>query len=177
MAGTRQSPDRRTGDRARAGDRRVLESTALRFAGRPGAPHGIVRHVGRESGERRDTPVLTGRVGDQFVLALRSGTDAEWYQNVRAADECVVVHDGRAYRAESPRLVDPAAVPEAFPAGVNRLLSRSGPRQYLRMDRGAEVPAEYREVTRRYPARPAVAGLAGAVLLAAVLWRAVNRRD
>ena len=45
-----------------------------------------------------------------------------------------------------------------------------GTEMYLRMDRGEEVPEEYRDVMRHYPARPAIAGIAGGVALAAVLW-------
>lgn len=179
MASEQESRDRRVQDRVRVLNKRLLNPATLRLAGRPLVPYGVVRHVGRRSGRRYDTPVLVSAVGDQFVVPLPYGVDTDWYRNVRAADECTVVYGGSAHRAESPRLVDPSAVPSAFPDWQAQLLLEAGADQYLRMDRGEEVPAEYREVTGEYPAGPAIAGLAGvagAALLAVALWRAARNR-
>lgn len=176
MEGSQVSRYRQVQDRMRVFNKRLLNPFAIRFAGRPFAPYGIVRHVGRRSGQRYDTPVLVSTVGDQFVIPLPYGTDVDWYRNVRAADECTVVYGGSAYRAESPRLVDPAAVPDAFPDWQEWFVRQAGANQFLRMDRGEEVPMEYREVTREYPAGPAVAGVAGAVLVAGIVRRAAKRQ-
>lgn len=163
-------------DRVRGFNKRLLNPFTMRFAGRRFAPYGLVRHVGRQSGRRYDTPVLVSEVGDRFVVPLPYGTDVDWYRNVRAADECVVVYGGTAHRAERPRLVDPAAVPEAFPSWQEAMLAQAGSQQYLRIEKGEAVPTEYRDATEDHPAGPAVAGVAGAVLLAAVLWRVVRGR-
>jgi deazaflavin-dependent oxidoreductase (nitroreductase family) len=175
MSGKTESRYRQVQDRVRGFNKRILNPFVLRLAGRPLVPYGVVRHVGRRSGREYDTPVLVSEVGDQFVVPLPYGTDVDWYQNVRAADECVVVHGGHAYRVESPRLVDSSAVPDAFPTWQEEMIREAGSEQYLRMDRGEEVPTEYGEIARKYPSGPAVAGIAGAVLGAAVLWRAVRR--
>lgn len=174
--GSQVSRYRQVQDHVRVFNKRLLNPFTLRLAGRPGVPYGVVRHVGRKSGRRYDTPVLVSVVDDQFVVPLPYGTDVDWYRNVRSADECAVIHDGSAYRAESPRLVSPSAVPSAFPDWQEALIRWAGADQYLRMDRSEEVPAEYQDVTRQYPAGPAVAGIAGAVLLAALLW-GVGRRE
>ncbi|NHN58788.1 MULTISPECIES: nitroreductase family deazaflavin-dependent oxidoreductase [Halorussus] len=176
MAGETEARDRQARDRVRDVNKRYLNPAAMRLAGRRGMPYGIVRHVGRRSGERYDTPVLVGTRGDRFVVPLPYGTDTDWYRNVRAADECVVIYGGHAYRAESPRLAAPAAVSGVFPAWQRRLIERAGADQYLRMDRAEELPAEYRGATERHPAGPAVAGLAGAALAAWVLWRVARNR-
>jgi deazaflavin-dependent oxidoreductase (nitroreductase family) len=172
----RRSRYRQVQNRVRVFNKRLLNPFTLRFAGRWLSPYGIVGHVGRRSGRRYDTPVLVSEVGDRFVVPLPYGTDVDWYRNVRAADECVVVYGGTAYRAERPRLVDPAAVPEAFPAWQAELILAAGSDQYLRMERAEEVPTEYRDATERHPIGPAAAGVAGAVLLATVLWRVVRGR-
>lgn len=177
MAGETESRYRQAQDRVREFNKRTLNPATMRLAGRRGVPYGIVRHVGRRSGERYDTPVLVGTRGDRFVVPLPYGTDVDWYRNVRAADECVVVYGGRAYRAESPRLVSPAAVSEAFPAWQRGLIERAGADQYLRMDRAEELPAEYRDATREHPAGPALAGLAGTALAAWLLWRVARRPE
>ena len=177
MAEDTESRYREAQDRVRDVNKRFLNPAAMRLAGRPGAPYGIVRHVGRRSGRRYDTPVLVGTHGDRFVVPLLYGTDVDWYRNVRAADECVVVYGGRAYRAESPRLVTPAAASGAFPAWQRRLIEGAGADQYLRMDRAEELPAEYRDAAEEHPAGPAVAGLAGAALAVGILWRVAKNRN
>lgn len=177
MEGAHKSRYREVQDRVRDLNKRVLNPATLRLAGRRGVPYGVVRHTGRKSGETYDTPVLVGTSGDRFVVPLIYGTDVDWYRNVRAADGATVVWQGNAYRVTAPRLTEPATVPEAFPAWMHQLTELGGADQYLRLERGQEVPEEYRDVTQKYPARPAVVGLAGTgvALLAGTLWRVRNR--
>lgn len=160
---------RRIRDRVRVFNKRSLNPVTLRFAGRRFSPYGVVRHIGRRSGRTYDTPVVVATSGDWFVVPLPYGIDVDWYQNVRAADECTILYQGSAYRGVSPRLVDPAAVPEAFPEWVHRLVRRGGAGQYLRVKRGEAVPEVYREVTEEHPVEPLVAGVAVLFLLGAVV--------
>ena len=175
MEGVQQTRHRGVQDRVRGFNKRILNPFMLRFAGRPLAPYGVVRHVGRRTGTEYDTPVLVGRSGDRFVVPLPYGTDADWYRNVRAADGATVVWQGSAYRATEPRLTDPSTVPKAFPEWMDRLVDAGAAQQYLRLERGEEIPEVYRDVTETHPARPAVVGAAGAALLVGVLWRATRR--
>jgi deazaflavin-dependent oxidoreductase (nitroreductase family) len=159
-------------DRVRVFNKHVLNPLTLRFAGRPGVPYGVVRHVGRRSGRGYDTPVLVGTVEDTFVVPLPYGSDVDWYRNVRAADGCTVVFRGRAYRAESPELIPPSEAERAFPDWLNGAIQRAGAERYLRLERGNERPDAYRTFTGRHLAAPALAVLAGVVLLAVLsLWR------
>lgn len=171
MSRHEESAFRRLQDRVRYVNKRVVNPFTLRFAARPGVPYGAVRHVGRRSGRAYDTPVLVARSGDRFVVPLPYGTDVDWYRNVRAAGECTVAWQGRAFRADAPRLVAPAVARSAFPTGAHRLLGAAGAEQFVRLERGEEVPWEYRQLTREHPAGPAGAGVAGALLLGALAWR------
>jgi deazaflavin-dependent oxidoreductase (nitroreductase family) len=60
-------------------------------------PVALVRHVGRRTGRRYETPLLLARLGDDFVAELTYGPSVSWYRNVTAAGRCEVVVGGRAY--------------------------------------------------------------------------------
>ena len=168
-----RSASRRLQDRLRVFNRHVLNPLTLRLAGRPGVPYGLVCHVGRRSGRRYDTPVLVGTMDGAFVVPLPYGADVDWHRNVRAAEGCTVVWQGRAFRGESPELIPPAAGTPAFPGGLHWLLQRVGAERYLRLERGQERPGTYRAITERHPSGPAVALLAAVAVLAGL---AVGRR-
>ncbi len=58
-----------------------------------GGPVLLLDHVGRKSGQKRTTPLIYTRVGDDFVIvASRAGSDATpaWWLNLRAAGEASV---------------------------------------------------------------------------------------
>ena len=75
---------------------------------RPLAPHlpgfGVVRHVGRKSGKRYETPVNVFTCDDGFVIALTYGTQSDWVQNVLAAGGCELVTRGTRYRLVDPEI-------------------------------------------------------------------------
>jgi deazaflavin-dependent oxidoreductase (nitroreductase family) len=87
----------------------------------PLAPHlpgfGVVKHAGRTSGRRYETPVNVFRRSDGFVIALTYGTQADWVRNVLAAGGCELVTRGRTYR-----LVDPEIVHDETRQAVSRFV-------------------------------------------------------
>lgn len=60
-------------------------------------PLALVRHVGRKTGRRYETPLMLARLGDDFVAELTYGPSVSWYRNVEAAGRCEVVVGGRAF--------------------------------------------------------------------------------
>ena len=71
---------------------------------------GVVRHVGRRSGRRYQTPVNLFPTDGGFTIALTYGTGADWVRNVVTHGGCEIETRGRRVRCEAPRLVhDPAA--------------------------------------------------------------------
>ena len=119
--------------------KRFANPGALKTAGQPGRPTGIVHHVGRTSGTAYATPVDIMVLGDAFVVALPYGTRSQWVRNVLAAGTAELTIDGTTWTADHPELVPTDLVQDAFPR-VDRFLFRVlGTDRCLRLRRGAEV--------------------------------------
>ena len=69
-----------------------------------------VIHIGRKSGKKYSTPITPFVNGDQFAVILTYGTQADWVQNVLAA-EASLEHRGRIRRMTGVRIVQEDEVP------------------------------------------------------------------
>ena len=99
---------------------RVLGPLARRLPG-----FAVVHHVGRRSGRRRATPVNLFRSGDDYVIALTYGADAQWVRNVLAAGAVDVETRGRVVHLRDPRLTrDASLVPRPVRAILGALRVR-----------------------------------------------------
>jgi deazaflavin-dependent oxidoreductase (nitroreductase family) len=100
-------------------------------------PLALVRHVGRKTGRRYETPLLLARLGDDFVAELTYGPDVSWYRNVEAAGRCEVVAGGRVFAIDRIEVLPAAEGLRAFgypAAWVLRLLRRRDFRLLRRAD-------------------------------------------
>jgi deazaflavin-dependent oxidoreductase (nitroreductase family) len=71
---------------------------------------GVLEHVGRQSGEVRQTPlnIFRHRSG-RWIVALTYGPDVQWVRNVLAAGRCRLLVQGRWVELVEPRRFrDPA---------------------------------------------------------------------
>ena len=102
------------------------------IAGRIG-PYAVVRHVGRRSGRAYATPVWAASRGDDFMIALILGTEADWCRNIRAAGGCTLQLGGISYELNGPQLVDQAAALPAFPVWIRLVARVVGIRHLLRL--------------------------------------------
>ena len=84
-------------------------TTRLPRAGR--GPFSLVRHVGRTSGKRYETPIIVAPAEGGFIAELTYGENVDWYRNVVAAGGCELVVGGVPHRV--------IAV-EQYPAGAGR---------------------------------------------------------
>jgi deazaflavin-dependent oxidoreductase (nitroreductase family) len=85
-------------------NRRVTNRITRPFADRlPG--FGIVIHTGRTSGRTYRTPINVFRDGNDYIIALTYGPEADWVRNVQAAGGCQIVTRGRRISLTNPRLV------------------------------------------------------------------------
>jgi deazaflavin-dependent oxidoreductase (nitroreductase family) len=100
--------------------RAVLNPRQLRSAGKLGASASVIRHRGRISGQRYETPVGAVAVGEGFVIALPYGSRTNWLQNVLASGSAAIVHEGETYQVDRPEVVPMRAVRAAFTAGDQR---------------------------------------------------------
>lgn len=100
-------------------------TTRLARAGR--GPFSLVRHVGRRTGTRYETPIMVARVPEGFVAELTYGEDVSWYRNIVAAGGCELVVGGVTHRvvAAEPYPSDAGRRAFGLPARVVlRLLRR-----------------------------------------------------
>lgn len=91
-------------------NRRFTNPRVIETAGRPGASASVIRHVGRTSGNPYETPVGVVDIGDDVLITLPYGTNADWLKNVKAEGSAEVVHEGRTFRVEHPEVVGAADV-------------------------------------------------------------------
>lgn len=110
----------------------LVNPLVLRLSGRLG-PYAVLRHVGRRSGRAHATPVWAASLGDDFVIALIIGTEADWYRNVRAAGHCTLQLHGVSSALTGPELVDQATALRAFPVWIRLVARITGIRNFLRL--------------------------------------------
>lgn len=103
-------------------NRKVFNPEQMKTAGTPGAYASVIRHVGRSSGRRYETPVGAAETDDGFVIALPYGTQPDWLKNVLAAGSATIVHEGGTHEVDEPEVVPLADVEEAFEPKARRSL-------------------------------------------------------
>ena len=92
----------------------TLNPLTRRLARSSFGPFSIVRHVGRRSGKRYETPIIVAPVNDGFVIELTYGPDVDWHKNVVAAGGCTLVWHGKEYVIDRIKPVDPQTGRAAF---------------------------------------------------------------
>lgn len=103
-------------------NRDVLNPKQMATAGQPGASAALLRHTGRRSGRVYETPVGVERAENGFVIALVYGPQSDWVRNVLAAGHAMILHEGREYRVDQPRVVPVEDTAESFAATTQRSL-------------------------------------------------------
>ena len=78
---------------------------SMETAGTEGAYASVVHHVGRRSGAAYHTPVVPISTDDGFVVALPYGSRADWVQNVLAAGQATITHEGVTESVDRPEVV------------------------------------------------------------------------
>ena len=106
-------------------------------------PLAIAHHVGRKSGRRYQTPVLTFSTDEGFVTPLPYGTDTDWCLNWIEAGEGVVEVAGRRTAVANPRVVSADDALPLLPAFMRLSLRLLGLPGFLVVERreGARKPA------------------------------------
>jgi deazaflavin-dependent oxidoreductase (nitroreductase family) len=127
-----------TGPGRQAGKFVVNPLLVRTIAGRIG-PYAVVRHVGRRSGRAYATPVWAASRGDDFMIALILGTEADWCRNIWAAGGCTLQVGGISYGLIGPQVVDQTAALPAFPVWVRLVARAVGIRYFLRLRASGEA--------------------------------------
>src|SRR4029078_4602193 len=104
-----------------------------RFAGGSRTPFALIRHVGRRSGKRYETPIIVMPLDHSFVIALTYGPEVDWYRNVQAAGAATLLWHNQEYSLKQPEAIDVNADVAAFPAPFRQILGLLGTRDFVRM--------------------------------------------
>lgn len=105
-------------------NRRFTNPRQMRSAGKPGAYASIIRHVGRRSGTRYETPVVPVPTDDGFLIPLPYGLHPDWLKNVLAAGSATIVREGHTYLVDHPETIPMETVITRFPASERGNLRR-----------------------------------------------------
>ena len=96
-------------------------------------PFAVIRHVGRRSGKRYETPVIVIPAAGAFIIALTSGPEVDWYRNVLAAGGCKVLWHGREYAISEIEPVDVESARPMFSPAERLILGTLGTRHFVRL--------------------------------------------
>ena len=112
----------------------ALNQTLNRLTGRIAhsshGPFSIVRHVGRRSGRTYETPLILARVPEGFIAELTYGTGVNWYRNVLAAGECVLLHHRVEYHVVAVESCTPQRGRAAYPVPFRQILKALGRNEF-----------------------------------------------
>jgi deazaflavin-dependent oxidoreductase (nitroreductase family) len=101
------------------------------FAGR--FLYSLVLHIGRRSGKEYSTPVVAVKKDDCIFIPLPYGANTDWFLNVLAKGECVVMVKGNRYSSSQPEIVNPATALAVFSQAFQKAFKRARIEQYLRL--------------------------------------------
>ena len=79
--------------------------------------------TGRKSGNQTSRPIWFVEEDDKILLLPVTGSDSNWYRNIRANPEIRLAADGADYAAQAELVEDPGAV-DARPPGFRRQVRR-----------------------------------------------------
>lgn len=102
-------------------NRVLFNPRQMKSAGTAGAYASVVRHRGRRSGVTYETPVVVREYGDDLVVVLPYGTQADWIKNVLAAGEAQILSDGEEWNVDGVQLIETSDLPDLMMAKDDRL--------------------------------------------------------
>jgi hypothetical protein len=103
-------------DGVRRFNRSVGNPRTMATAGQPGAYASVIRHIGRKTGTRYETPIGPFSTDDGFVVPLPYGSDADWVKNVLAEGSAVIINEGSTYKVDGLELIaSDVAMPDIPP--------------------------------------------------------------
>jgi len=108
----------------------TLNPLTRRLARTRFGPFSVVQHIGRRSGRRYETPIITSPIEGGFVIELTYGPDVDWHKNVLAAGSCTLVRHGKEYDIDKIELLDAETGLAAFPLPARMLLRLLGKKDF-----------------------------------------------
>ncbi len=109
-------------DAVRRFNRSVTNPRVARTAGTAGASASLIRHAGRTTRTRYETPIGVHAFSRGFVVALPYGTRPDWLKNVLASGTATIVDGGITHPVHEPTIVPTSEVARHLPPKELRLL-------------------------------------------------------
>jgi len=94
--------------------------TQMQSAGNPGSFAAVVRHKGRKSGKKYETPVVVVPYEDGLVVSLTYGPDTDWVRNLMAAGSATLVYEGETFTVDQLRVVPIDTISHVFGSAERR---------------------------------------------------------
>lgn len=134
---------------ARAFHHVVGNRVQMRSAGTRGSYASIIRHAGRKTGRAYETPVWAAPTEDGFVIGIVYGPRTDWLRNLRAGGSASIVHRGRTYEVDEPRIVPAESATPYLPPAIRHAQRLVGVDRYVRV-RGHELAQGNEEETMQH---------------------------
>jgi deazaflavin-dependent oxidoreductase (nitroreductase family) len=96
--------------------------------------------TGRKSGNQTSRPIWFVEEDDKILLLPVSGSDSNWYRNIRANPEIRLAADGADYAAQAELVEDPGAVDHVLQAFGAKYGADRVNEYYPKHDVAVEVP-------------------------------------
>ena len=81
-------------------------------------PFAVLRHRGRRTGRKYETPLMAFKIDDGFVIALTYGRKVDWVKNLLTHENGVLLYGGEEYTLHSIRHAPCDEVKDRFPSIV-----------------------------------------------------------
>ena len=94
----------------------------------------VLIHVGRSSGQMRETPLDAHEVDGGYIFIANYGAESDWVKNILAAGKATLRIDGEEILLEAPRMVPEEEALGAFTGASKPLPTFLNVHDYLRMD-------------------------------------------
>lgn len=107
----------------------TVNPVTRRFAEHSFGPFSIIRHVGRRSGKRYETPIIVAPLEDDFVIELTYGPNVDWRKNVMAGGGTLLRHR-KEYTISGIEPLDTATGLAAFPRSQRFILRLLGKKHF-----------------------------------------------
>ena len=96
-------------------NKKFINKITGHWAGKKESSFSMIKHTGRKSGEKYQTPVIAIKRGSNFVFALTYGPQVDWYRNVLASSTAGIKYQGKEYQLEKPVSLAAAAGLKFYP--------------------------------------------------------------
>jgi hypothetical protein len=114
---------------------RYFNPVSKKLAGRF-PPWDQIYHIGRISGRKYFTPIVSVPIEGGYIIPLPYGKDTDWCKNIRASNKFKLIRLKKVIPLKNPTVIGKEEALAAFPPLLGSLINLSGCELYLRSEIG-----------------------------------------